>query len=186
MSGIIQLLARCVRDRAAIMAVVVGVLGVGIPGCTSDPREGYSFQSAHSEEIKTVAVEIFENDTFSSGLEAQLAEAIGRELMRSTRWRVTSTRYADTVLAGTITNSDMRALSSDQQTGLVNEMAVRMTVDFDWRDNRSGKALVSRRSFTAMDTFVPAIRTGERLETGQASTVDALAKSIVAELRSSW
>lgn len=173
---------RPARLLAATLAVSAFVLG----SCASDPREGYSFSSPHDESVKTVAVEVFENDTFSTGIEAELSEAIAKEIMRTTKWRIASTRLADTVLSGTVTTSELKPLSSDQQTGLVQEMGVRLTVDFDWRNNRNGKTLVSRRSFTAMDTFVPAIRTGERIETGEASTVQALAKSIVAEMRSSW
>ncbi len=165
-------------------ALLPAMLLVG--GCASDPKEGYSFSSAHNQDVRTIAIEIFENDTYSTGVEAQLTEAIGKEIMRTTQWRIASTRVADTVLSGTVTNSDLKALSSDQRTGLVQELGLRLTVDFDWRNNRTGKTLVSRKSFSAMDTFVPAIRTGERIETGQATTVEALAKSIVAELRSTW
>ncbi|GMV24332.1 MAG: hypothetical protein AMXMBFR58_03630 [Phycisphaerae bacterium] len=159
---------------------------IAVPGCASDPREGYAFSSGHDDQVKTIAIEVFDNQTFSTGVEAQLTEAIAREVMRSTKWRVSSIRVAETVLTGKIVSSELRPLSSDQQTGLVQELGVRLTVDFDWVDNRTGKTLVARRSFTAMDTFVPAIRTGERLETGQYSTIDGLAKDIVAELRSSW
>lgn len=174
--------------RASFTAIAAASLALLLAGagCSSDPHDGYSFSSPHDESVKTVAVEIFENDTFSSGIEAQLSEAIAKEIMRTTKWRISSTRSADTVLTGTVTTSELRPLSSDQQTGLVQEMGLRLTVDFDWRNNRNGKTLVSRRSFTAMDTFVPAIQSGERIETGQSSTVQALARSIVAELRSSW
>ncbi|MBL8962619.1 MAG: hypothetical protein KF787_06315 [Phycisphaeraceae bacterium] len=168
-----------------VLAITLTAMS-GVVGCASDPREGYSFSSGHGDTVRTVAIEVFDNETFSTGLEAQLSEAVAREIMRTTRWRVASTRNAETILSGRLTASELRPLSSDQQTGLVQELGVRLTVDFDWMDNRSGKTLVSRRSFTAMDTFVPAIRTGERIEIGQASTIDALAKAIVAELRSSW
>ncbi len=157
-----------------------------ISGCSSDPREGYSFSDPHNQDVHTIAIEMFENETYAGGLEHQLTEAIGKEIMRTTRWKIASTRSAETVLSGTLVASELRPLSSDQQTGLVQEMGVRLTVDFDWRDNRTGKTLVSRKAFSAMDTFVPAIQTGERLETGQATTVQELAKNIVAELRSSW
>jgi hypothetical protein len=173
--------------RLSIAAICCASVGASfLAGCASDPKDGYSFASAHSEEYKTIAIEVFENDTFSTGIEAQISEAVAKEIMRTTKWKVTSARRADTVLTGTVTTSELRALSSDQRTGLAQEMAVRLTVDFDWRNNRTGKTIVSRRSFTATDTFVPAIRTGERIEIGEANTVDDIAKGIVAELRSSW
>ncbi|HLO42367.1 MAG TPA: LPS assembly lipoprotein LptE, partial [Phycisphaerales bacterium] len=97
--------------RTTLAALAAGGLLL-LPACASDPREGYSFTSAHSEEYKTIAIEVFENDTFSTGIEAQLSEAIAKEIMRTTKWKVTSGRRADTVLSGTVTTSELRALSS--------------------------------------------------------------------------
>jgi len=93
---------------------------------------------------------------------------------------------ADSDLVGIITSAEMQRLSLDSQTGLAQELAVQITVDFDWRDRRSGKLLSSRRNFTATDTFVPARQTGERLEVGQTSAAQRLAKELVADLRADW
>ncbi len=42
-----------------------------------------------------------------------------------------------------------------------------VTVDFEWRDNRTGKVLVSQRNFSATDTFVASRPSAERLEQGE-------------------
>ena len=63
---------------------------------------------------------------------------------------------------------------------------VELRVDFDWQDNRTGKTLVARRSFSALDTFVPAQGTGERIEKGQHGVIQQLARDLVAELRTTW
>lgn len=157
-----------------------------VGGCASDPRQGYSFSDTHSTEFRTVSVPIFENATFTPGIEAELTEAIIKEINARTPWRVTDSSSADTTLAGVVRTADLGRLSTDPRTGLVQELAVRVTIDFDWRDNRTGKVLRSRRSFTGVDTFVPARGTGERIDAGQRSAIDRLARDVVAELRSDW
>ncbi len=170
------------RALAATVALATCLLS----GCASDPKEGYAFKSAHDESIRTVSVPIFENTTFSGGAETQITEAIIKEIQRSTRWTVVSSTSSDATLKGTLTSSQLRRLASAPFTGLTQEYGVEYKVDFEFRDNRSGKPLVVRRNFSALETFAPSSRVGERIEVGQAGTADALARDIVAELRSAW
>jgi hypothetical protein len=160
--------------------------GCGLFSCASDPTKGYSFRSTFDADVRSVAVPVFENKTYSKGLEVSLTDALIKEIQRATPWTVVSQDRADTVLTGTITDSTLRRLSVTRGTGLVQEVAVRLTVDFDWRSNRTGETLVSRRGFDSFETFVPSRGTGERLELGQTSAVQELAHDIVAELRSNW
>ena len=97
-----------------------------------------------------------------------------------------SASYSATTLTGTITDASLRNLSTNSKTGYVQEMAVELTVDFDWRDGRTGQYLASRRAFKSMEGFVPARPTNERIELGQHAVVQEMARQIVAELRSGW
>jgi hypothetical protein len=167
------------------MAVAVLSL-MPLAACSSDPTRGYSFTSAHSDSIHTVAIPVFRNDTYSKSLEVELTEAIISEIRRTTGWSVTDADSADAVLTGMITETRMRPLSTGRDTGLVEQLAVRVTVDFDFTDNHTGKALVSRRKFSGVSSFVPARPAVERLETGEHAVIAELAQDIVAELRSEW
>jgi len=173
-------------NRARI--VVLGALALSgvVAGCHSDPSRGYSFDSTYPEGVNSISVNVFENETFAVGLEREVTEAIIKEIQRSTTLMVVREGTADSDLVGVITEAEMQRLSLDSQTGLSQELAVQVTVDFDWRDRRSGKLLASRRTFTSTDTFVAARQTGERLEVGQTSAAQRLAKEIVADLRSDW
>ncbi len=166
----------------ALCAVACGAAA----GCASDPTKGYAFGSAHRQDIRTVAVPMFDNTTFSHGLEAQLTDAVITEVHRTTPWRVAPAQTAETALTGTITGASLRRLSRQQGTGLAQELAVELTVSFEWKDARTGEILVSRRGFRSADTFTPAQGVEERLELGQRGAIDRLAKDMVAELRSSW
>ncbi|MBY0312803.1 MAG: hypothetical protein K2W85_12100 [Phycisphaerales bacterium] len=167
---------------ACASACVMSLAG----GCASDPTKGYAFASAQDETVRTVAVPVFKNPTYSEGVEVDLTDAIIKEIQRSTPWRVAPEGTANTTLIGTLTDSRMRRLSIARGTGLAQELLVELTVDFEFKDVRTGKVLIARKNFTASDTFVPTRPVGERLELGQHGAVQKLARDIVAELRSDW
>ena len=70
-----------------------------LSGCA---RSGYRFGSIHSDQIETVAIPVFENQTFDHDASVRLTEALAKEIERSTRWRVTGRDVADTVILGTV------------------------------------------------------------------------------------
>ena len=175
-------------NRVLRSSMVLG-LSAAMPllaACASDPTQGYSFTRSHDSSVRTVAVPIFQNPTFARGLEIELTDAIIKEVQSKTQWRVAPEGTANTTLSGTLINSQMRRLSTGNATGMSQELSVELTVDFDWKDTRSGKTLVSRRSFTAAEAFVPASPANERVEAGQHAAIQRLARDIVAELRSNW
>lgn len=154
--------------------------------CSSDPKQGYSFAPTFSQKIRTISVPIFENASYRPGMERDLTEAIIKEIQRTTNWTVVSGGSADATLSGTLRSANYDAISTLPQTGQVQEMAVNLRIDFDLTDNRTGKDVVRRRSFQALDTFVATRNVGERQEIGQHAVVDAMARDIVAELREKW
>lgn len=155
-------------------------------GCSSDPRAGYSFQSTYDDTITSVSVPMFGNRSYSYGLEQQLTEAIIAEIRRATPWRVVEGSASQATLSGVITRSELRKVTTGRSSGLVETQALVLTVDFDFRDARTGKTLTARRSFSAAESFVPAQGVNERLGTGEAAAVQSLAQAIVNELRSGW
>ncbi len=168
------------------LAILALALTASIGACANDPTDGYALTSSYRQDVATIAVPIFENATFAHGLETQLTDAVIKEIHRSTPWRVTPPDRADTTLHAVITGADLRQMRKNPDSGLVQQLAYIVTVSFEWQDNRTGRALVSRKGFRGAETFVPATGSQERLEFGQASTADQLARDIVASLRSSW
>lgn len=169
---------------AYVVAVWVTLLVAG--GCATDPSRGYVWGSTYSNKVSSVSVPVMTNETFASGLELQLTEAVVKEIQRKTPWVVTNGRRADTTLRGTIIGVEYERLSAASGTGLVQEQAVRIEIRFDWMDNRTGETLVSRDRYTATAVFIPARPTGERAEIGERDAIGELARDIVRELRSDW
>lgn len=155
-------------------------------GCSSDPRAGYSFASPYDSSIRTVAVPIFVNTTQHTGIEADLTDAVIKELQRETPWRVTQSETADAVLQGRITSVRLLRLSQQSGVGLVQEQGVQVNVSFEFIDNRRGETLLARQGFGALASFVPAQPTGERISVGYRGAAEILADDIVTELANSW
>lgn len=176
------------RWRAALGLLTAVVLVVAA-GCAAESGR-YRLGSTYDESIRTVAAPMFDNVTFATGLEQPLTDAVVKRLQASTPWRVAGEERADTTLRGTITEVRLGLLSASRATGLTEEQSVRITVDFTWRDNRTGQVLASRRNLSATATFVPTSgvrgESGERLEIGQRQAIDELAEAIVSDLRDNW
>ena len=174
-----------------MMRLVALLLGFALlTGCASDPNSGYAFGSAFDEGVGSVSVPQFENLTFTTGIEADLTDALVKRIQGHTPWRVATQGAADTVLTGVVTDVRYTELSRKPGLGFVQEQGFQMTVDFTWTDARTGEALVERRNFSTASTFIASRSTegdpGERPTVGQREAIDEMAEAIVAQLRSRW
>jgi hypothetical protein len=179
------------RARGALWAtaasglVLCAALGQA-SGCASDPARGYVAASAFPADISSVAVPIFENETFHREVEFELADALVKEIERRTPYKVTAAARADSILVGTIRSVELRPLSRSRQTGLGEEVLLSVTVDFRWSDRRTDAVLAERRSFTAQGLFVPSRPSREPIEVGSFSAAEQLARDIVDAMQSRW
>lgn len=155
-------------------------------GCASDPTSGYAFARLHDDRVTSVAVPVFQNKTFDRGVAAELTQAVTKEIQRRTNWVVTSPKNADRLLDATVTKSTQSVLSIDRETGMGQQLAVILTIDFQFSDARTGKVLFARQNFTASDSYIPTIEAKERRDVGRHGAIDRLAKAIVAELQTAW
>ena len=120
------------------------------------------------------------------GFDRDLADALVKQVEQSTPYKVRSEASADTILRGTITSIDLLQLSKDPNTGLANEMMVRMRVDFEWVDLKTGKRIVAREGVESSALFVPSYPAREPLELGRFAAVEQLARDLVAAMQSKW
>jgi len=180
------------RIRFVLLGAVCGLCGLcgcsggAVDGGSGEGGGGYSFSGIYRDDVRTISVPVFENETFAHGLEIELTDAIIKEIHARTPWRVSASSGAGTRLNGRIISADLRKSTTNSRSGLVQELAVVTAVSFEWRDLRTDEIYVARENFRGVETFVPALGARERLETGQRATIDQLAREIVAQLRSSW
>jgi hypothetical protein len=99
---------------------------------------GYTTRPNYDEQIKTVRVTIFKNQTFIRGLEYQLTQAVIRELQWKTPFRVVSDGcVADTELVGNIVSRNKNPVLMDP-FNQVREVEHTIGVEIVWRDLRPG------------------------------------------------
>ncbi len=166
--------------------LTLSLIIASLAACASDPSTGYAFARLHDDAVTSVAVPIFQNHTFDQGIGAELAEAVTKEIQRRTKWVVTSPDHADRVLDGTITRSTQSLLAVDRETGLGQQLAVVITIDFRFSNARTGDVLLARQNFSASDFYAPSIEAGERRAVGRHGAINRLAQDIVAELQAAW
>ena len=171
--------------RRLLFVLVLPILAA-LGACSSDPTAGYANVSPHRSDMSSISVPIFNNLTHHHGAETLLTQALARRIQRQTPWKLTAGAQADSTLTGTIVAIELERLGQDRITGLGNEMAVDIAVDFRWVDNRTGEPIVARRNFRGSATFVPAQGVREPIETGLQGAVESLAESMIAELRTDW
>lgn len=179
MKGVHELAAGWCRG----LALVVLVLG-GAGALTS--CAGYGYAQLYPEGYATVAVPVFENQTFERGVAYDLTEAVIKEIEQRTPYKVADADRADTLLRGTVTGVQRRQLSRTPVGGLPQEIEVEVTIDFEWEDLRRGGTLVSRRGFTSVGRYIPTQPLGEDFSQGRQAAADRAARDVVEAMRSPW
>jgi hypothetical protein len=174
------------RLRLAAWVAGLAILSAGFASCSQDPTQGYSTRSTFRSGIKTVAVPIFQSDSYTRDVEFELTDALVKEIEARTPYKVTDDGRADTILTGRIRSIKLDQLSKSRLTGLSEEVIVSVTIDFQWKDLRNGRTLVDRQEFAGHGLFVPSRPSGEPIELGQFAAVQQLARDVVAEMRANW
>ncbi len=78
----------------------------------------------------------------------------------------------------------LQNLSSDSATAIPQEQLYVLTVDFIWKDLRTGRILTERKNFRQTTTFYPTLGEGEFV--GSQQSAEKLALGIVQEMQATW
>jgi hypothetical protein len=172
------------RFTTSIFATLLLIAGCGYTHVGDDPSSGYQWRSLYREDVKTVAVPIFQNRDYTRGVEFSLTKSVINELEAHTPYKVVPRERADTILEGEITSVKRQTVSRDSVTDVPQEQLFIVVVDFTWKDVRTGRILVSRQNFEQDTTYYPTL--GEDQFVGNQLAVDRLALAIVQELQADW
>jgi hypothetical protein len=182
--------------RQAARALCTLLAALALSGCgyqqsgkytgTGDPdtEHGYRWQSLYRQDVQTVAVPIFTNKSFNRGSEFKLSRAVVQQIEARTPYKVVDRSQADTILEGEISQVRTNTVSLDPRTVLPQEQLLTVTVNFTWKDLRTGRVLCQRKAFEQSVTFYPSL--GESTTIGTENATDRLAIGIVQELQADW
>ncbi|MFO7959309.1 MAG: LptE family protein [Candidatus Brocadiia bacterium] len=108
---------------------------------------GYRAQNLFREDIKTVYVEGFDNETFRRGLEVPLTRAVQDELRLRTPLLFASREEADSVLTGELVAADEESQVKSKR-GRILLQRVLVRVRFRWIDRLTGAPIVPEQTVT--------------------------------------
>ncbi|MSQ89840.1 MAG: hypothetical protein EXS01_00380 [Phycisphaerales bacterium] len=167
-------------------ALLLSFTLLGVSGCASDSSDGYRSGALYSTKYRSVAIPIFKNSSQDRAIPFQLADALVKEVESTTPFKITGEGRADTVLRGTISRVDLQMLSQSVATGLTEEMAIKVTVDYEWIDMRTGKPIISRSGMQSSAIFVASLPNNQPIDLGRFAVAQQLARDIVASLQGDW
>jgi len=145
---------------------------------------GYSTTELYPTQFNTVTVPNFDNRSNDRNVEFTLREALIKEIEQRTPYKaVSGTGLSDTQLTGTVVRVDRQLLSRDADVGLPQEIEVTVTVDFQWKDLRTGEVIRGYRGLSSSGQFIPSRTVGEFDDDGVRLAVSRLASDIVSRMR---
>lgn len=171
---------------ASVMAAVsnIGCNYQSTGSFNPDVNRGYQWKSLYREDIQTVAIPIFTTRSFQRGVENNLTRAVVQQMELRTPYKVVPRDRAQTILEGEIDSIETDVISSSDKTTLPQEQLLTIRVNFTWKDIRTGRVLVERRSFVQSSSYYPTL--GEGRFVGTQNATEKLAIAIVQQLEADW
>lgn len=167
-----------------LLTLIAGC-GYSHNGDFDQPTKGaYQWHSLYREDIQTVAVPIFTNREYKRGIEFGLTKALVNDIEAHTPYKVVPRERADTVLEGEITRVQISTLSRRYIEAIPQEQMVILTINFTWKDLRTGQVLLERRDFEQTAQYYPTLAEGEFQ--GDQQAIERLALAITQSLQAEW
>jgi Lipopolysaccharide-assembly len=105
-------------------------------------------------DVKTIAVPIFVNNSSRYHIEQRISEAVTREFIERTAYRITpNPREADAVLHGTVKGVLSRVVTFDLATGRATTLQIQVIADVALVDSHSHKVLFSNPNYVFREEY---------------------------------
>jgi len=151
-----------------------------LAGCAA-----YSWRSTVPEEMRTVAVPVFRNETNVTGLGSEITKQVLREFEREGTFKICRAGESAVEVQGIVKHSKSDAVAYGRSVGARNrEYRMEVMAIVSFIDKKTGKVLVDNRPYKTDVTFLAGddIMTGER--DASARLAEELARSIVDDVLS--
>ena len=163
-------------------AVVCIVLS-GACGCAA--LKGYSNKSLFPDNVKSVCLEMFDNQSFWRGVEYELSDALSKRIETETPYKIISDRNrADTVINGQIVSIGESALTIDRETGRVLEKEVELVAVVNWKNLNTGQLLINNQTVSSSASYSEYQM--QDFKYGSSLAANKLARKIVELMEQKW
>jgi hypothetical protein len=170
-------LDRTIAPRRALACALLAALAAAGCGYAVGPTAGTADRGD-----RTIAVPVFDNDTYRRGFEVEMTRALVNEIHARSMLRVVpDPAAADLVVRGRIRSFRERVLA-DRGRDTITENSVEVTLVVVVENPAAG----TRRSLTFSTREPYSTFKGQRLATARAEAFENLAEEIVFALESSW
>ncbi len=171
------------KHHFAFFFSLIAAACLGFCGCGE--MRGYSNESLFPEDMGSVYVEMFENQSFWRGVEYELTDALAKRIEAETPYKIISSRdRADSVISGQIVQVSQTVLSSERETGRALEKQVELQAVVNWKNLKTGELLIDNRSVSASASFSEWQNQG--FNYASALAANNLARKIVGLMEEEW
>jgi hypothetical protein len=153
--------------------------------CGCQHMDGYSNEFLYPEDVSTVYIEMFDNQSFYRGIEYELTDALAKRIEVETPYKIVSSlERADTVVTGKITSVAQSTLSVERQTGRALEKEVELRAAVSWKNLKTGQLLVNNMTVGASATYSEWQQ--QTFDYASALAANNLARRIVELMEKQW
>ena len=138
------------------------------------------------QNIHTIAIPAFTNATLRYKLTDRLPEAISREFIARTRYKVVSDpNEADAVLRGAVVNFVSFPILFDQATGRASGLQVNVTIQVSLTERATGKVIYSRPNYDYHDRYEISVTNPNQYFEESTTAMERLSRSVAQDIVSS-
>jgi len=166
-----------------LLLILAAFSPLALSGCAG--MFGYSDESLFPKNVKSVRLEMFDNQTFRRGTEYDLSDALAKRIESDTPYKiVTSADRADTVISGRITSIGNLGLSREGELGGILEKELKIVALVNWKNLKTGELLIKHETVSASASYTA--RQNQDFQYASALAANKLAAKIVELMETEW
>jgi hypothetical protein len=167
---------------AGALMLLCTLLCLGLWGCEFS---SYSNESLFPADVRSVYVEMFDNQSFRRGVENELSDALSKRIEAETPYKIITNRNrADSVISGQISSIYQSVLSIERETGVAMEKEVQVQAVVNWKNLKTGELLIDNRSVSASGSYSQL--QGQSFKYASSLAANNLARRIVELMEKEW
>ena len=182
-NGILKNRRVSVKFPSALAILFSCLCAYSLSGCSG--MAGYSNESLFPQDVESVRLEMFDNQTFRRGVEYELSDALSKRIEADTPYKIVmDADRADTVIGGQIVSIEELALSVDRDIGTVLESEVVLRAVVHWKNLKTGQLMIDHRTVSASASY--SIYQMQDFKYASTLAANNLARKIVELMEGDW